>query len=147
MRWTTRFVRRASGNWRRRPSCARSRRRRTAVAPYELPTELRRFWERVDPASIGDGPFPPGTIIRRAWDDEGFQIAYRSLSALLESFAELVAVNPDLDAEAAERAIQLARLDGAGLHPRYGHLREIGRELEVTIEDAAAVATDIRPLD
>ena len=30
----------------------------SAVAPYELPAELRRYWERVDPASIDWFPFP-----------------------------------------------------------------------------------------
>jgi hypothetical protein len=169
-----------------------------AVAPYGLPAELGRFWERVDPASIGDRFFPPlvepagalelqkvgddagtsvplqppptflvigyashvhrsielssplaagGTVIRWAWDDAAFEISYRSLSALLATFAELVVEERDAAyiLETTEREKQLARLVAAGGHPLYGDLREIPGELESwPIHWLAACGIDLR---
>jgi hypothetical protein len=168
-----------------------------AVSPYELPAELGHFWERVDPAGIGDLFFPPlvqpsaalelqkvctdsgasvplrppptflvigyashvhrsielsspvadgGTVIRWSWDDRAFEISYRSLSALLATFADLVAEREsDFIPESTERERQLARLDAAPPHPLYRDLREIPGDLESwPVHWLAASGIDLR---
>jgi hypothetical protein len=140
-----------------------------AVAPFELPPDVRRFWERVDPTSISVSSYPMlvdphtaleirradidagaslpllllpiaysshvhdsvelvsewavgGTVFRWAWDEEAFQIAYRSIVDLIDVIRELV------EEGALERGEGWAHLSSeAEEEKRLGRLRTADR--------------------
>lgn len=77
-----------------------------------------------------------GTIIRWAWYEDVFRIAYRGLVDLIEVLAELISDDRlergegfVLLHEDVEEEKQPARLAAAGPHPLYGDTREIPQDL------------------
>ncbi len=157
-----------------------------AVAPFALPLDLRRFWERVDPERLPVTLFPRlhgpatalelyrvdlefsvplrppvlffvigydshvhrsieltskwdggGTILRWAWDEEAFRIAYRSIADLLDVVSELVSAGRferygdelHVSEEAEEKRSSSNASRSRPPHPLYGEAREISGDL------------------